>query len=315
MNGRIDYLGLVAFVSIADHGSFQRAAQALSLSQAALSHRLRKVEEDLGAPLLIRSSREVSLTPVGQGLLPDARRLLKELHDTYDMFRVRGRGARSRVSFACLPSIANSVLPTILAEFGSANPDIEIELLDIPVARIAENVRSGTVEFGLTIVSAELSDLRVRNLAKEDYVLVVPRHHLLAQRDSVIPKDLVGETMARISTHSKNRQLVDMALGEYRDQIDWHYVAQNASMTLRLVELGAALTILPRVAVRITPMEVVSVPFKSFRLNRMLGVVTRRNVPLSDGAGMLLGMIEERLLSMKDTHGRLILEGRQGPAD
>ena len=66
---RVDYLGLEAFVAIAEYGSFQRAARALNLSQAALSHRLRKVEEDLGAALLTRTSREVSLTPTGQGLL------------------------------------------------------------------------------------------------------------------------------------------------------------------------------------------------------------------------------------------------------
>ena len=78
---RVDYLGLEAFVAIAEYGSFQRAARALNLSQAALSHRLRKVEEDLGAALLTRTSREVSLTPTGQGLLPDARSLLKSLQD------------------------------------------------------------------------------------------------------------------------------------------------------------------------------------------------------------------------------------------
>ncbi|HIC66187.1 MAG TPA: LysR family transcriptional regulator, partial [Paracoccus sp.] len=50
---RVDYLGLEAFVAIADHGSFHRAADSLSLSQAALSHRLRKIEQDLGAALLI----------------------------------------------------------------------------------------------------------------------------------------------------------------------------------------------------------------------------------------------------------------------
>ena len=66
---RIDYLGLEAFVAIAEHGSFQRAADTLQLSQTALSHRLRKIEADLGAPLLIRSPREVSLTRDGQDLL------------------------------------------------------------------------------------------------------------------------------------------------------------------------------------------------------------------------------------------------------
>ena len=110
---RVDYLGLEAFVAIAEYGSFQRAARALNLSQAALSHRLRKVEEDLGAALLTRTSREVSLTPTGQGLLPDARSLLKSLQDTYESVREGARRQSRR-------SIFNSTLPPALEGAPSA---------------------------------------------------------------------------------------------------------------------------------------------------------------------------------------------------
>jgi len=63
---RVDYLGLEAFVAVAELGSFSRAAQRLNLTQTALSHRIRKIEEDLGTRLLVRTSREVSLTMAGQ---------------------------------------------------------------------------------------------------------------------------------------------------------------------------------------------------------------------------------------------------------
>ncbi|MEO1960053.1 MAG: LysR family transcriptional regulator, partial [Paracoccus sp. (in: a-proteobacteria)] len=96
----MDYLGLEAFVAIADHGSFHRAADSLSLSQAALSHRLRKIEQDLGAALLIRTSREVSLTAIGQGLLPEARALLKALQDTYESVRTGAQRKARRLAFA-----------------------------------------------------------------------------------------------------------------------------------------------------------------------------------------------------------------------
>lgn len=305
---RIDYLGLVAFVSIADHGSFQRAAETLHLSQAALSHRLRKVEEDLGTPLLIRSSREVSLTPVGQSLLPEARRLLKELHDTYEAVRVRARRLRGRVYFACLPTIANSALPPVLAEFGRRRPETAIEMFDIPVSQIAERVRSGAAEFGVTIVSAELSDLRVRPLVEEDYMLVVPREHPLARKPYVRRADLEGVSMARISTQSRNRQLVDVALAPYRDLMEWHYEVQNATTAMRLVAEGAALTILPRSAIAMAPASLISIPFGDVKLSRAIGIVTRRGVPLSAAAGDLLTMIEERIAALRDDNGRFMPE-------
>lgn len=292
---RIDYLGLEAFVAIAEHGSFLRAAETLNLSQTALSHRLRKLEEDLGTPLLIRSSREVSLTSSGQGVLPDARRLLKELHRVYDSVRAGSRRMRRKLGFACLPTVANSLMPPIIADFGRAHPDIGIEMMDIPVAQISERVRSGAAEFGLTIVSAELPDLRVRALIEEEYRLLVPAGHDFARAGRVTRADLAGRTMVRISTQSKNRQLLDIALGGHGDDLTWQYEVQNANTAMRLVAEGAALTILPNSAISMAPPSLVSVPFDDVRLTRQLGIVTRRGATLTNRGATMLSMIEERI--------------------
>lgn len=300
---RADYLGLVAFVSIADHGSFQRGAEALNISQAALSHRLRKLEEDLGTALLIRSSREVSLTPTGQGLLPEARRILKELHDTYESVRVGSQKLRKTLSFACLPSLFNAYLPGVVADFGRENPSVAIDAHDIAVAQINERVRSGTVAFGITIVSAELSDLRLRPLVEEEYRLVVPRNHEFVRKGHVVRADLEGRVMARIQSQSKNRQLVDVALGEHLDRMSWKYEVQHFTTAMRLVAEGEALTILPGSAFRMAADNLVALRFTDTRLYRTLGIVTRRGVPLSEPAKDLLGRIEAHLLSMHDPDG------------
>jgi DNA-binding transcriptional LysR family regulator len=73
---RTDYLGLEAFVAISELGSFNRAAACLNLSRTALSHRITKLESDLGVQLLLRSSRDVTLTKEAQALLPEIRREL-----------------------------------------------------------------------------------------------------------------------------------------------------------------------------------------------------------------------------------------------
>ena len=71
---RIDFLGLEAFLSIAERGSFQRAAAHLNLSQAAISHRTCKLEEELGLKLFARTTREVTLTRAGIDFLPNVRK-------------------------------------------------------------------------------------------------------------------------------------------------------------------------------------------------------------------------------------------------
>lgn len=76
---RIDVFGLQAFVSIAERGSFHAAASHLNLSQTALSHRIRKLEVSLATQVLMRTTRQVTLTPAGTALLPKARKLFDEL--------------------------------------------------------------------------------------------------------------------------------------------------------------------------------------------------------------------------------------------
>lgn len=97
---RIYYLGLEAFVAIANHGSIRKAGGVLNLTQTALTHRLKKVESELGTPLLNRSSRTVSLTPSGRDLLPQARRLLKKLGEAYETVRSRAQQTLDTLSFA-----------------------------------------------------------------------------------------------------------------------------------------------------------------------------------------------------------------------
>ncbi|MBP0484537.1 LysR family transcriptional regulator [Sagittula salina] len=300
---RVDYLGLEAFVAIANYGSFQRAAEGLNLSQAALSHRLRKIEEDLGTALLTRSNREVSLTAAGQELLPEARKLLKGLQDVYESVRSGGRGKMRRFSFACLPTIATAILPEVLKGLQTDEPDLAFDLYDIPVPRIVEAVRSGAAEFGITIGSAEMSDIRFRHFADEEYRLFVHREAPLAARASVTMEDLEPVPMVRIASQSKNRQLLDMAFGQMRDRMRWQMEVQSAAVAMRMVSQAMVATILPATALFMAPASVVAIPFKGVRMQRSLGVVQRRGVPLSDGAQRLLDRIETAMQT--GMHGHL----------
>ncbi|HKJ63733.1 MAG TPA: LysR family transcriptional regulator, partial [Hyphomicrobiales bacterium] len=232
---RTDYLGLEAFVAIAELGSFNRAAAYLNLSQTALSHRIRKIETDLGVQLLVRSTRDVLLTKEGQALLPQVQRNLALLSEAYDGLRKRGRTNQERLAFACLPTIANYYLPTVLRQFSEECPGIAIHLHDQPVGRIYELVQAGEVEFGISVIGAKHWDLDIREIFKEAYVLLVHRSHPLANQKTVALADLDGQHFVRINTQSTNRQLVHDALGEHSDAIIWRYEVQSVMTAMSLV--------------------------------------------------------------------------------
>lgn len=292
---RTDYLGLEAFVAIADLGSFRRAANSLNLSQTALSHRIRKLEDDLGLELFIRTTREVALTKEAQAVLPEVRQSLKALRDACASLSETGLGRAGRLSFACLPTLAYYYLPSVLHAFSERYPEIVVRLEDRPVGRVYEMVQAGEVEFGISIVGARQWDLDIREIYTDSYALYVREDDPLARQGSVSRADLAGRVFAQISTQSTNRQLVDEALGDYRDRYVWRYQVQNAAMALTLVAEGAAITILPALMAGLGWQGLVPLPFRDVAMTRTLGLVTRRGASLTAPAQHLIGLLERKL--------------------
>jgi DNA-binding transcriptional LysR family regulator len=292
---RIDYLGLEAFVAIADLGSFQRAASMLNLSQTALSHRIRKLETELGTALFIRTSREVALTKQAQQVLPVVREALRALGQAFGTLAETGARQAGRLSFACLPTLSASHLPALLRRFSQDFPEIAVRLEDRPAPLVYELVQQGEVEFGITIAGVQHWDLEIRAIYTEPYVLYVRRDDPLAARGRVRRADLVGRTFVRIKTQSTMRQLVDEALGDFRDRYRWRYQVQNPATALSLVLEGDAVTILPALMMNASWPGLAALPFDDMAPSRTLAVVTRRGAVLTAPARHLIALLEQHL--------------------
>lgn len=284
MPTRIDYIGIEAFVAIAQLGNFVRASAHLNLSQAALSHRIRKLEDDIGTRLLLRTTREVSLTEAGQEFLPIARRNLEALSTAYSAVQTKARAQQQTLTFACLPTIAHFYLPCVLEAFAISHPYISIRLQEQPAYRVRELVISGEAEFGVILTGVQRWDLEFKEVRREDYHLLVGPNHPLAKQSSVSLADLAGERFVRINTQSTNRQMVDDFLEPVAGTIDWRYEVQNAAMAIAMVMQGVAVTILPSISARLSGYSLSSLPFSDIQISRTLGIVTRRGAPLTAAA-------------------------------
>lgn len=295
---RIDFPGLEAFVAIAERGSFNRAAVHLNLSQTALSHRMRKLEDDLGVRLLMRTTRQVTLTPAGLDLLPKARAAIDGLTVSIDALRRQARAGQQHIAIACLPTIAVTYLPQVLAAFARKHRGVSVQVLDNSASEIADHVQSGRAEFGLTIVSSNRWDLDITPLMKEPFVLICPKGHRLAGAEAVQWPDLEGQPLVRISPQTGNRVLIDDALGTRREALDWRYEVQHLATAVSLVRAGIALAIVPRLALGITTTEgIVTVPLRNPAVTRTLGIIARHGVPISRTAKTLHDLIVKTLKS------------------
>lgn len=114
---------LRAFWAVAQSLSFAVACERLHLSQSALSLTIKSLEEGLGGRLFTRTTRNVTLTPEGESLLPLARRLLADWDNAEDEIRQRFTLQRGRVTIAAMPSFAGNLLPPILKNFRTRYPE------------------------------------------------------------------------------------------------------------------------------------------------------------------------------------------------
>jgi DNA-binding transcriptional LysR family regulator len=289
---RIDFLGLHAFVAIAERGSFQLAAAHLNLSQTALSHRMRKLEDDLGVRLLSRTTREVSLTPAGLELLPKVKGMIDDLSSSLEELRQHGRIRQEKLAIGCLPTIAAGYLPGILEKFRSEHPDVVLRIHDNSATEIAELVNAGTIEFAVTLVASHRWDFDIQVLIKDPFVLVCRRQAPLAGLPAISWSDLTDVPLIRISPHTGNRMMIDDALGSRRENLSWRYEVQHVNTAIALVRAGLGMTIIPRLALDSEDTEGLCVlHLRNPGVNRQIGIVSKRSAPLSPLADELRKLI------------------------
>lgn len=286
---RVDVLGLQAFIAIADHGSFRIAAKALNLSQTALSHRIAKIEADLGLSLFVRTTRKLALTQEGLALLPRARRAIVDLEKSMSELKQLGQLRRQEITLGCIPSLATSVLADVLGGFSRAMPSVRVRVLDGYARTIATQVNGGEAEFGLAVRMGTHYELDFTSVVKEHFVAVCRNDHPLADRHSVSWEEL-GEHKLIGNT------VIGQALRMSTLQPYYDFEAEQISTAVSFVKHGLGVTLLPAFEqyqpgyqdlrkLRVTGPEV----------TREIGFMTRPDMPLSKPARVLMEHITDQL--------------------
>lgn len=292
MSINCEILDLRAFLTVVELESFHRAADALHLSQPALSRRIQKLEQAIGAPLLERTTRHVSPTALGTELLPLVRRMLEEFDGS--LFAVRDIGANrgGLVTIACLPTAAFYFLPTVIRQFNEEYPNIRFRILDLPATDGLQAVARGEVEFGINIMGTSDPDLIFDRLAEDPFVLAARKDHPLAAKPSVGWSELEPYHLITVHRSSGNRTLLDAALAKSNIKLRWFYEVTHLSTSLGLVEAGLGISVLPRMA---TPQDdhpfLITRPIGDPEISRTIGVVRRRGGILSPAAETFLEML------------------------
>jgi DNA-binding transcriptional LysR family regulator len=292
---KLDVLGLEAFVAIVDLGRFGPAAEALHITQTALSRRLSNLEELLEVKLVERTTRSVALTRLGQEFLPQARRLLSDLAAALTEIRETGKAARGDVAIACVPTVGVQFLPSVIQEYAARYPQNRIHILDHSSLGVAESVLRREAEFGINVDLAHHPDLAAAPLLRDRFVLACRDDHPLARRRGLAWKQLAAYPLILAGEASGNRPLLDTALETGTIALEAHYEVQRSSTALGLVAAGVAAAVVPSLAVQKGAYPRIRVvPLTDPVVSRTLVLVVRKAAQLSPAAQALYDAISRR---------------------
>lgn len=294
MRINFELLDLRAFLAVLDLGGFHKAAQALNLSQPALSRRIQSLESAVGASLLERTTRRVAVTAVGRSFEPLARRLLNEFESSLMSLTGVGDKQSGQVTLACVPTAAFYFLPRAIERFNAQFPRIRFRILDLSANEAVESVARGETEFGINFTGSSHPELKFTPLVDDPFVLACRLDHPLAKRRKLSWKDLEGHALIGVSRNSGNRQLLDAALLTAKVSLNFFYEVNHLTTSLGLVERGLGLSVLPKLA---TPSGdhpiIVTKPIVDPQIKRTIGIVERRAGRLSPAAQRFRDMLAE----------------------
>lgn len=253
---------LACFVAAAEELNFSRAADRMHISQPPFSRQIAKLERELGARLLERSSRTVSLTPAGTNLLVEARQILAMAAKAADVVRRTQDGEIGYLRIGFVGSTIYTSVPARLQAFRKLYPDTEITLQQMTVARQINLLLAGEIDLGFIRQPVLNPKLEIRSLLKEPFVVAVPANHVFAQREHIELSAIADEDL--VSFSREQAPAIHLQLLKMCEESGFApRIVQEVypmSTLVGLVASGIGVAIVPESMSRLNILDVVYVP-------------------------------------------------------
>jgi DNA-binding transcriptional LysR family regulator len=247
---RLDLVSLALFGFVARSGSISRGAELAHLAVGAASKRISDLEAAVGAPLLERHSRGVTLTPAGQALQRHAQRILGDVDQLAAELSDFAAGVSGVVRLWANTSAVVQFLPADVAAFVADNPGIRIELEERDSADVVLAVADGRAD--LCIFAERTAPLGLQSLPyREDrLVLVVPQGHPLAGREDMDFADATEYEFVSLSASTSLAQRLQLESAAQGRRLRLRIQVRSFDAMCQMVAAGLGVAVLPEAAVR-----------------------------------------------------------------
>lgn len=301
MSRLIDSRQLLAFATLARRGSFTHTAKELFLTQSAVSHTIKALEQEIGTRLFDRVGKKVHLTQAGEQLLRHAERILREMQDARTGMEELQNWGQSRLRVGASPTACQYILPTVLREFKQSFPRCVIRIEPGDGPKMVESLRSNQIDVALMLEPSGQPDVEFRKLFEDELRLLVSPMHAWAQKGRMTRDDISSETLI---LYSKASYTFQMVLDYFqRDRIAVNDSIELGSMEAikELVKIGLGIGVVaPWIARReLSEGQLVAFPMGPRKLWRTWGVAHLKGRRLTLAEETFSGLCESVAVALK----------------
>jgi len=296
---------LHVFSVIVEQSSMNKASALLNLSQPALSRKIAKLEEEIGAQLFNRIGKRLELTRIGQ-LTYDYAVELRQLHRKYlqtvSEYTLSGR---TTLTIGASLTTLQTTLPDLIQSLNSAHPEIDIKAVTGKTHEIVTYVRDHKVDIGVVASSINDASLRCIPLFKDQLLLVLPRSQYISERSAISIHDLSDMPMILFSKGTWYRSVMDELFDKYMLHPDVRMEIDSFEAIVRLLHTCRAATLLPKSYIRqqlLEDNELVIIPIRELEAaTRTTSLIFADSANLSPAVRLWINEIGARFAIQKDS--------------
>jgi LysR family transcriptional regulator, cyn operon transcriptional activator len=268
---------LRTFTAIAETLNFTKASEKLHLTQSAVSHQMKALEEELGVPLFIRAKSGVILTDAGKVALEYALRILAEAEEMREKVGGREKALAGRVRVAAATQALVYLFAPLFEEFMDAHEAVELVFrTTVSTEQTVNDILEGVADVGFASLAVYSPVLQVTEIFDDKLVLVVGKKHRFARESEIFIKDLEKERWILFERGASIRRATDDFFKKVKIEPETALESNDTYFVKLMIEHGLGVSLMPSWAVREETRngKLAQIPIKGHGLRRSVAMVT-----------------------------------------
>ncbi|AJK44960.1 LysR substrate-binding domain-containing protein [Burkholderia plantarii] len=293
---KFDLTSLRLFLAVCQERSIARAAERECITPSAVSRRIAEIEALIGLPVVVRESRGISVTAVGETVMRYAEAVIANLEGMEAELSRYATGAKGSVRIVANLSAVVQFLPEDISSFKRVFPEVDIEIDEQTSVNVLRSVREGDVDFGICNATSPAEGLDLRTYRSDRLVLMIPAGHRLGNALTVRLADVVGEHFVGLRSDASLMRLLAEQAQKLDAKLDVKIRVGSLDALCRMVHVRLGVAVVPQQIgeLYINTLNVKLVPIAEDWAVRTLMIACRNLEHLAAPAAALVNFLTDK---------------------